>query len=69
MMQDNLKQLEAAYEIIKTHKLISLDEKKNVIEILRHPKRLVRVSLPVLMDSGTIKVFEGYRCHQRPNCK
>ena len=61
MMKDNLNQLEAAYEIIKTHKLISLDEKKNVIEILRHPKRLVRVSLPVLMDSGVINVYEGYR--------
>lgn len=61
MMQDNLKQLEAAYEIIKNHKLISLDEKKNIIEILRHPKRLVRVSLPVAMDSGEVKVYEGYR--------
>lgn len=61
MMQDNLKQLESAYEIIKNHKLISLDEKKNIIEILRHPKRLVRVSLPVAMDSGEIKVYEGYR--------
>lgn len=61
MMQDNLKQLETAYELIKTHKLISLDEKKNIIEILRHPKRLVRVSLPVAMDSGEIKVYEGYR--------
>lgn len=60
-MQDNLKQLEAAYEIIKNNKLIELDEKKNLIEILRHPKRLVRVSLPVEMDSGEIKVFEGYR--------
>jgi len=61
MMQDNLKQLETAYELIKTHKLISLDEKKNIIEILRHPKRLVRVSLPIAMDSGEIKVYEGYR--------
>ncbi len=61
MMKDNLNQLEAAYELIKTHKLISLDEKKNIIEILRHPKRLVRVSLPVLMDSGVINVYEGYR--------
>jgi glutamate dehydrogenase/leucine dehydrogenase len=61
MMKDNLKQLEAAYELIKTHKLISLDEKKNIIEILRRPLRTVRVSLPVAMDSGEIKVFEGYR--------
>lgn len=61
MMQDNLRQLEAAYEIIKNNKLVELDEKKNEIEILKHPKRLVRVSLPVEMDSGVIKIFEGYR--------
>ncbi|MDQ6671066.1 MAG: Glu/Leu/Phe/Val dehydrogenase, partial [Chloroflexota bacterium] len=28
---------------------------------LRHPKRQVIVSLPVLMDDGHLKVFEGYR--------
>lgn len=61
MMQDNLKQLEAAYEIIKNNKLIEIDEKKNDIEILRHAKRLVRVSLPIVMDNGSIRVFEGYR--------
>jgi len=61
MMTDNLKQLEAAYEIIKTNNLIELDEKKNVIEILRHAKRLVKVNLPIVMDNGAIKVFEGYR--------
>ncbi|MCX6792419.1 MAG: Glu/Leu/Phe/Val dehydrogenase [Candidatus Falkowbacteria bacterium] len=60
-MQDNLKQLEAAYEIIKNNKLIEIDEKKNDIEILRHAKRLVRVSLPIVMDNGSIRVFEGYR--------
>lgn len=61
MMTDNLKQLEAAYEIIKNNKLIEIDEKKNDIEILRHAKRLVRVSLPIVMDNGSIRVFEGYR--------
>lgn len=61
MMKENLAQLETAYEIIKTNKLIELDEKKNLIEILKHPQRLVRVSLPTEMDSGAVKVFEGYR--------
>ena len=28
---------------------------------LRHPKRQVIVSLPVMMDDGHLKVFEGYR--------
>ncbi|CAN5370971.1 Glu/Leu/Phe/Val dehydrogenase [soil metagenome] len=32
-----------------------------VAEILRHPKREVKVSLPVKMDDGTTKVFEGFR--------
>ncbi len=61
MMQENLKQLEAAYEIIKDKNLLAIDEKKNEIAILKSPKRLVRVSLPIAMDSGEIKVFEGYR--------
>jgi len=32
-----------------------------VAEVMRHPKREVAVSLPVKMDDGTVKVFEGYR--------
>jgi len=32
-----------------------------VAEILRHPKREVKVSLPIKMDDGSTKVFEGYR--------
>lgn len=32
-----------------------------VAEIMRHPKREVAVSLPVRMDDGSLKVFEGYR--------
>jgi len=30
-------------------------------EILRHPQKIVMVSLPVLLDNGTTRVFEGYR--------
>ena len=61
MMSDNLQQLSEAYELIKTHKLFDENVSKNVIEILKSPERLIRVSLPVLMDSGEIKVFQGYR--------
>ncbi len=61
MMKENLQQLEAAYEIIKNNKLIEFDEVKNEIEILKHPQRLIRVNLPVKMDSGAIKIFKGYR--------
>jgi glutamate dehydrogenase (NAD(P)+) len=31
------------------------------LERLRHPKRILTVSVPVKMDDGTVKVFEGYR--------
>jgi glutamate dehydrogenase (NAD(P)+) len=33
----------------------------DVAEIMRHPKREVAVSLPVKMDDGSTKVFEGFR--------
>ncbi|HCA40171.1 MAG TPA: glutamate dehydrogenase, partial [Aminobacterium sp.] len=32
-----------------------------LVEILSHSERKVAVSIPVEMDDGTIKVFEGYR--------
>ncbi|CAN5869446.1 hypothetical protein BH11BAC7_BH11BAC7_33620 [soil metagenome] len=35
--------------------------KPDIAEILRHPKREVKVSLPVKMDDGSTKVFEGFR--------
>src|SRR3954467_2887535 len=31
------------------------------VELLKHPKRQVIVSLPVAMDDGTVQVFTGYR--------
>ncbi len=35
--------------------------KPDIAEILRHPKKEVKVSLPVKMDDGSVKVFEGFR--------
>jgi glutamate dehydrogenase/leucine dehydrogenase len=35
--------------------------KPEIAEILRHSKKEVKVSLPVKMDDGSIKVFEGFR--------
>jgi len=61
MMSDNLQQLTEAYELIKTHKLVDEDKSKNLIEILKSPERFVRVSLPVLMDSGDINILQGFR--------
>jgi glutamate dehydrogenase (NAD(P)+) len=40
-----------------------MDVKKGVAETLRYPKRELSVTFPVLMDSGDIKVFRGYRVH------
>ncbi len=34
---------------------------KDFINIVSHPQREVRVSIPVKMDNGEIKIFEGYR--------
>lgn len=33
----------------------------DIAEILRHPRKEVSVSLPIVMDDGSVKVFEGYR--------
>lgn len=48
-----LKQLARAAEVMK------LDP--GVLARLQHPKRELRVSVPVRMDDGSLKVFEGYR--------
>ncbi|WP_062198035.1 Glu/Leu/Phe/Val family dehydrogenase [Massilibacterium senegalense] len=32
-----------------------------IVEILKHPQRVLTVTFPVKMDDGTTKVFEGYR--------
>lgn len=33
----------------------------NILEMLRHPKRVLEVSCPIELDSGEIEVFQGYR--------
>ena len=48
-----LKQLE------ETAKIINLDE--GIHKILAKPKRVLTVSLPVMMDDGRIEVFTGFR--------
>lgn len=40
-------------------KIMSLD--KDVYQIVKTPSKLVEVSLPIKMDDGSIRVFEGYR--------
>src|SRR4051812_37838341 len=40
-------------------KIYGLSE--DVAVILRNPEKQVRVSLPIMMDSGKVEVFDGYR--------
>lgn len=51
--QDSFAQLESAGGIM------SIDP--NVLERLKYPKRAMQVSVPIRLDDGTVKVFEGYR--------
>ena len=34
-----------------------------VYEVVSHPKAVLKVALPLKMDNGTVKVFEGVRIH------
>lgn len=49
----------AVKQLENAAKVIDLDE--SILEILKHPKRILTVNIPVLMDSGKIEVFKGYR--------
>lgn len=40
-------------------KALALDP--NILEILKYPKRVLKVYIPVEMDDGRIEMFEGYR--------
>ncbi|MFC1810949.1 Glu/Leu/Phe/Val dehydrogenase [Patescibacteria group bacterium] len=53
LFQNTLKQINEAADIM------SLDQ--DILTILSHPKRILQVSLPVRMDNGDVKVFEGFR--------
>lgn len=39
-----------------------------LVEILSRPERALRVSIPVLMDDGSVKVFDGYRVQHSTVC-
>jgi glutamate dehydrogenase (NAD(P)+) len=53
LYKDALNQLELASGIM------GLDP--NISERLRSPKRAIQVSIPIRLDDGTVKTFEGYR--------
>lgn len=62
--ENAMKQLAIASDVLRktecrkeeTYK--TFDQK---IEILKHPQRIVNVTIPVPMDDGTIRLFQGYR--------
>lgn len=47
-------------QIEETGKLLNLSGE--IIEELKEPKRIIKFKIPVLMDNGKRKLFEGYRC-------
>ena len=49
----------AVKQLENASKIIGLDE--SLLEILKNPKRILIVNIPVKMDSGKIRVFKGYR--------
>ncbi len=36
-------------------------EAKQKVEILKAPQRILNVTIPVMMDDGTLRIFQGYR--------
>lgn len=38
-----------------------IDISKGILDQLRVPKRILQVSIPVSMDDGSVRIFEGYR--------
>lgn len=53
LYQDSIKQLELAAK--------TMDLDPNILERLKYPKRALQVSVPIRLDDGSVKVFEGYR--------
>jgi len=58
-MSDYNVQLMAQTQLREAARFLDLDD--GLIEVLARPKRAVIVNFPVLMDSGEVEVFEGYR--------
>ncbi|NQU98700.1 Glu/Leu/Phe/Val dehydrogenase [Candidatus Woesearchaeota archaeon] len=50
---------EALEQFNKAAKVLKLD--KSIVELLTNPKRIFQVSIPVRMDDGKMKVFQGFR--------
>lgn len=53
LYQDALAQLEQAAKVMGAD--------PNIVERLKYPKRAIQVSIPIRLDDGSVKTFEGYR--------
>lgn len=60
MSKESLNPLESAQSQVKKA-CDSLKLGRDVYELLKEPKRIIEISIPVKMDDGTIKTFKGYR--------
>ena len=49
----------AINQIIRAAKVAKEDSE--VLELMSHPQREVHVAIPVKMDDGSLRIFEGYR--------
>ncbi|MHA1723252.1 MAG: Glu/Leu/Phe/Val family dehydrogenase [Promethearchaeota archaeon] len=59
-MEDQISPYQVALQYLEdAAKLINLDP--NIHEKLKYMERILIVSIPILMDDGSLKVFQGYR--------
>ncbi len=60
MTKENLNPLESAQlQVKKACDALNLEDA--VYELLKEPRRIIEVSIPVRMDDGTLKTFKGFR--------
>ena len=60
MKKENLNPLHSLQQQIKLGcERLKLDS--SVYELLKEPKRIIEINIPVKMDNGNIQVFKGYR--------
>jgi len=53
LFRDALSQVESAADIMKAD--------GNLVERLKYPKRALQVAVPIRLDDGTVKIFQGFR--------
>jgi len=59
MIEDSLAR-KAQKQLYRAAKEIDLDP--NLLKILEKPMRVLKISIPIKMDNGRVKVFTGFRC-------